>query len=136
LAAVIVIVEVVVGCGNANPPPQPINTAAALIDASMSATKITRRDHCSRSRLGIAKNSSASAGDPNGQSGAVREFAAFRATVWIVRTELAAPLPGITDEGEKLAVAPAGSPDAVRLTELLYGPPDADTLIWNTAEPP
>jgi len=116
--AVIVMVEVVAGCGNANPPPQPINTAAALIEASMSRARITRRDHCLRSLLGIAKNSSASAGEPNGQSGTVREFAALRVTVWMVRTELEVPLPGITDEGEKLAVAPAGNPVALRLTEL------------------
>ena len=84
----------------------------------MSTTRITRRDHCSRSLLGIAKNRSASADETNGQSGVVREFAALRAPVSIVRTELAVPLPGMTDEGEKLAVAPAGSPDALRLTGL------------------
>jgi len=118
LAAVIVMVEVVVGCGNANPPPQPINTAAALIEASRSRAKITRWGQCSRSLRGMAKNRSANPDEPTGQSGTVREFAAFRVVVWMVRTELAAPLPGVIDVGEKLAVAPVGSPDALRITEL------------------
>jgi len=54
----------------------------------------------------------------------------------MVRTEVAVPLPGVSEDGEKLAVAPCGSPDALSLITLLYGPPEVPTVIVKWAAPP
>ncbi len=54
----------------------------------------------------------------------------------IVSCDVADPLPGLTEAGEKVAVAPIGSPLAVRATEFGNVPLCAVTVTEYCADPP
>ena len=64
-----------------------------------------------------------------------RRLALFLA-VWTVKVELAAAEPGVTLDGAKLAVAPAGKPLAVSVTALVKAPPCGVTLMVYATLPP
>jgi hypothetical protein len=58
------------------------------------------------------------------------------AAVWIVSWEVADELPGMSEDGAKMAVAPAGRPLAARVTVPGKAPFCAATVMAYWAEPP
>jgi hypothetical protein len=61
---------------------------------------------------------------------------AARVASCIVITVGAPALPGVTVGGLKVAVAPAGRPEADRVTTLLNAPPSGGTVMSTVAAPP
>jgi hypothetical protein len=53
--------------------------------------------------------------------------------VWMDIILVAVVLPGVTEAGAKLTIAPVGNPVAVRTTGLLKGPPDDVAVMLNCA---
>jgi hypothetical protein len=78
----------------------------------------------------------ASTGRVNGPRGFRGVVFMAMAVVWMVRVEVADVLPGVTDAGEKVAVAPVGSPMAASVTGLEKAPFCAATVIVNCALDP
>ena len=72
----------------------------------------------------------------SGQLAPCRSSLAVVAAVWMVNCEVADELPGLTDAGKKVAVAPVGSPLAVRVTVPEKVPFCALMVIENCAVPP
>ena len=64
------------------------------------------------------------------------ELPAATAASWIVITVGAPAVPGVTVGGLKVAVAPAGSPEAESVTTLLNAPPKGGTVRLILTEPP
>src|SRR5947207_13838150 len=109
-------VDVTLVRGRAKPPLQAVTTVAAPSEASTSSASCTRLDHCLRSRLGIAKKSKAKTGDAIGQGEPCIAPDADAEDTRIVRVVVAEELPGVTDDGWKVAVAPVGNPLAENVT--------------------
>ncbi|HEX9254725.1 MAG TPA: hypothetical protein VF938_04240 [Candidatus Angelobacter sp.] len=51
------------------------------------------------------------------------------AVVEIVKAELAAIPPGVTELGENVQAAPAGNPEQARVTAAVNPPPSGETLM-------
>jgi hypothetical protein len=112
-----------------NPPPQPVNAVMAPKDASAKTPHIARLTR----RLGINSNPmKARVGGIKGQSNPP----AIVLPVWMVRVELADALPGVTETGLKLAVAPAGRPVAESVTTPEKTPFCGVTAMEYVAMPP
>lgn len=98
----------------AKPPPHPVNARAELSEAASSTTGTI---HLRRMRRGNNRSPErATTGTPAGQ-GKDRCADAVNGAA-MVRVELMALEPGVTDAGEKVAVAPVGKLDAVKVTAL------------------
>lgn len=103
-----------------NPPPQPLNAVRVPSDASK---RIPSEIHRRRRFPGTKNNPTAA------RTGAARGHAEFRAVccvgaaVCTVSVEPPLSDPGVTLAGEKVPVAPVGSPLTVNATELPNVPP-------------
>jgi len=79
---------------------------------------------------------SASTGAASGHRRLFAGSALAIAEVWMVSVELADVLPGVTEAGEKLAVAPVGSPLTAKVTAFENVPFCGVTAMVYVAEPP
>src|ERR1700722_19413229 len=77
------------------------------------------------------------AGNPPRWGGVWRAgMLALRLASWMVITVCGPAGPGATVGGLKMAVAPAGSPEAESVTVLLNAPPRGGTLMLTVTNPP
>ncbi len=105
--------------GNAKPAPQPIVDTAIPSKATMHArlVKAPQPFFLSWNLLpGKSSSMAANTGAVKGHCGRLFPLAACGAVVWTIIVDCAPELPGVTDAGEKVAVAPGGRPLAVRAT--------------------
>lgn len=116
-----------------NPPPQPLNAVNVPNDARKSTPSVIHR----RRRLPGTKNSPIAA-----RAGAASGHAELLAVCCVpvpactVSVDAALSDPGVTLEGEKLPVAPAGNPLTVNPTALLNVPPVESTVTAKVVDPP
>ena len=111
------------------PPPHPESTVSAAIINTPRAAQRRRR------LAGTKKNPArARVGAASGQAEPARAAAVVE--VLIVNVEVAEVLPGVTVDCEKVAVAPGGSPVAVRVTAGIVAPFCALTMTENCADSP
>ena len=111
--------------GKAKPPPQPVIAATIPSEIRQTSTMSVLLTHCRR-RLGTSKTTP-SMGMASSQPRVRERATAALAPVCTVNIEVAPPAPGVTTEGEKLAVAPEGNPVTARET-LPPKPPVSPTV--------
>lgn len=133
LVPVMVNVYACKGWMNLNPPLQPLSAVSVPSEASNSMASVIHR----RRRLPGTKNNPTAA-----RTGAASGHAELRAVcgvvvlVCTVRVEAPPSDPGVTLDGEKLPVAPAGSPLTVNATGFVNVPPTDVTVTENVVDPP
>jgi hypothetical protein len=120
--------------GNAKPPPHPERVAIPPSEASSRTVSVIHRLPC----LLVAKSRPASESRVVASDQPDRLPAGLIAVdaVWILNCEVADELPGVIEGGEKVAVAPGGSPLAANITGLENVPFCAFTVMEYWAVPP
>jgi hypothetical protein len=115
--------------GVAKPPPQPLIAASVPRDANKNSASLIQ---LRRGRGTISRPMTASAGIVNCHC----VSPAVDVAVWMVSVDVAGELPGVTEEGVKVAVAPVGNPLAESVTGVEYDPLTGVTEMAKLAVPP
>ncbi len=119
----------------ANPPLQPVSSKAPPANIAISGS--IRPDLAIRFRgPAIMHKPPARLTGTNGNCHCPAGKAAVWAAVCMVSTVVAPDAPGVTMGGVKVAVAPAGKPEADIVTTLSKGPPMGGTVMLISTEPP
>lgn len=116
------------------PPPHPVSAVSAPNDAKRRTASVTQRRRSlltpkSKPNNGMSESDSGHAEPMPAVTGVV-------AAVWMVNCAVAAELPGVSEAGEKVAVAPVGRPVAEKVTGFEYAPFCGVTVMEYCAEPP